>query len=165
VIGVTRGLVMGGAAVLIWSVAGSQVQSHARLPLSAVVPRAVISLPFGCTTFELEPYDPFCPGRHIHTGVDLAAATGTAVYSATSGTVRVGFDPGGAGRYVVVSVDGHARVFYCHLSTVAVANGELVSAGKAVGAIGQTGLATGPHLHLEVQVDGSSVDPAAWLAH
>ena len=164
-IAVTRGLAMGGAAVLLWSAAGSQVQGHARLPLSGVVPRAVITLPFGCTNFELEPYDPFCPGRHIHTGVDLAAATGTAVYSATSGTVRVGFDPGGAGRYVVVSADGHARVFYCHLSTVAVANGEVVSAGKVVGAIGQTGLATGPHLHLEVQVDGSSVDPAAWLAH
>jgi murein DD-endopeptidase MepM/ murein hydrolase activator NlpD len=152
-------------AALVWSVAGSQVPSHARLPLSSVVRGAVISLPFGCTSFALEPYDPFCPGRHIHTGIDLAAATGTAVYSATTGTVRVGFDPNGAGRYVVVVVDAHARVFYCHLSAVAVANGEVVSAGKVVGAIGQTGLATGPHLHLEVQVDGRSVDPAGWLAH
>ena len=161
----TRAAAMGGAAVLLWSVAGSQVPSHARLPLSGVVPRAVISLPFGCTTFELEPYDPFCPGRHVHTGVDLAAATGTPVYSATSGTARVGFDPHGAGSYVVVSVDGRTRVFYCHLSTIAVATGEVVSAGEVVGAIGQTGLATGPHLHLEVQVDGRSIDPAAWLAH
>jgi murein DD-endopeptidase MepM/ murein hydrolase activator NlpD len=152
-------------AALVWSVAGSQVPSHARLPLSSVVRGAVISLPFGCTSFALEPYDPFCPGRHIHTGIDLAAATGTAVYSATTGTVRVGFDPNGAGRYVVVVVDAHARVFYCHLSAVAVANGEVVSAGNVVGAIGQTGLATGPHLHLEVQVDGRSVDPAGWLAH
>jgi murein DD-endopeptidase MepM/ murein hydrolase activator NlpD len=66
---------------------------------------------------------------------------------------------------VVVTVDSHARVFYCHLSTVAVANGESVTAAKMVGEIGQTGLATGPHLHLEVQIDGRSVDPAAWLAH
>jgi murein DD-endopeptidase MepM/ murein hydrolase activator NlpD len=165
VIGVSRAAAVCGAAVLLWSAAGSQVQSHARLPLSGVVPRAVISLPFGCTSFELEPYDPFCPGRHIHTGIDLAAVTGTAVYSATPGTARVGFDPNGAGRYVVVTVDAHARVFYCHLATVAVANGEAVSAGKVVGAIGQTGLATGPHLHLEVQLDGRSVDPAAWLVH
>ena len=164
-ISVSRAAIVCGVAALLWSVAGSQVPSHARLPLSSVVRGALISLPFGCTSFALEPYDPFCPGRHIHTGVDLAAATGTAVYSATAGTARVGFDPNGAGRYVVVIVDAHARVFYCHLSAVAVANGEVVSVGKVVGAIGQTGLATGPHLHLEVQVDGRSVDPAAWLAH
>ena len=164
-IGLSRVAAMGGTAVLLWSVSGSQLPSHARLPLSGVVPRGVISLPFGCTSFELEPYDPFCPERHVHTGVDLAAATGTPVYSATPGTARVGFDPNGAGRFVVVSVDGHARVFYCHLSTIAIANGALVRAGEVVGAIGQTGLATGPHLHLEVQVDGRSVDPAAWLAH
>ena len=109
-IGVSRAAVVGGVAALLWSVAGSQVPSHARLPLSSVVRGAVISLPFGCTSFVLEPYDPFCPGRHIHTGIDLAAATGTAVYSATAGTARVGFDPNGAGRYVVVTVDAHARV-------------------------------------------------------
>jgi len=165
VIGLSRLAAMCGAATLLWVAAGSQIPSHARLPLSGVVPRAVISLPFGCTSFELEPYDPFCPGRHIHTGVDLAAATGTAVYSATPGTVHIGFDPHGAGLYVVVTVDSHARVFYCHLSTVSVSNGESVTAAKVVGAIGQTGLATGPHLHLEVQIDGRSVDPAAWLAH
>jgi murein DD-endopeptidase MepM/ murein hydrolase activator NlpD len=165
VIGVSRVAAVCGAAALLWTAAGAQLPSHARLPVSGVVGGAVVSLPFGCTSFELEPYDPFCPGRHIHTGIDLAAATGTAVYSATPGTAHVGFDPNGAGRYVIVTVDAHARVFYCHLSTVAVANGEAVSAGKVVGAIGQTGLATGPHLHLEVQVDGRSVDPAAWLAH
>ncbi len=164
-ISLSRLAAMCGAATLLWVAAGSQIPSHARLPLSGVVPRAVISLPFGCTSFQLEPYDPFCPGRHIHTGVDLAAPTGTAVYSATPGTVRVGFDPNGAGRYVVVTADAHARIFYCHLSAVTVATGEVVSAGKVVGAIGQTGLATGPHLHLEVQIDGRSTDPAAWLAH
>jgi murein DD-endopeptidase MepM/ murein hydrolase activator NlpD len=165
VIGVTRVAAVAGTAALLWSAAGSQVQSHARLPLSAVVRGAVISLPFGCTSFELEPYAPFCPGKHIHTGVDLAAANGVAVYSATPGIARVGFDPNGAGLYVVVTIDAHARVFYCHLSTVAVRNGEAVVAGKVVGAIGQTGLATGPHLHFEVQVDGRSVDPASWLGH
>jgi murein DD-endopeptidase MepM/ murein hydrolase activator NlpD len=77
----------------------------------------------------------------------------------------VGFDPNGAGSYIVVTVDSHARVFYCHLSTVSVANGEAVAAGKVLGAVGETGLATGPHLHLEVQLDGRSVDPVAWLGH
>ena len=125
---------------------------------------AVISQPFGCTSLELEPYDPFCPGRHVHTGVDLAASLGTAVHSATPGTAHLGFDPDGAGQYVVVTVDAHVRVFYCHLSSFGVVNGQAVSAGEVIGALGQSGKATGPHVHLEIQVDSTSVDPVVWLA-
>jgi murein DD-endopeptidase MepM/ murein hydrolase activator NlpD len=124
----------------------------------------VITQPFGCTSFELEPYDPFCPGRHLHTGIDLAAAMGTPVHSATGGTARVGFDPDGAGLYVVVAVDSHVRVFYCHLSSVAVVHGKAVIAGDVIGALGSSGNSTGPHVHFEIQRDGTSIDPAAWLA-
>lgn len=154
---------MVGAAVMVWLVVASEVPGHTRLPIAAVVPGAVVSQPFGCTTLDLEPYAPFCPSRHVHTGIDLAAPLGKPVFAATGGTVRVGFDPNGAGLYVLVVVDAHARVFYCHLSTVSVATGQVLSAGQVVGAIGQSGLATGPHLHFEVQVDGRSIDPVAWL--
>jgi murein DD-endopeptidase MepM/ murein hydrolase activator NlpD len=156
------GLVAAGG--IVWVVVASEVPGHTRLPIAGVVPGAVVSLPFGCTSFDLEPYDPFCPGRHIHTGIDLAAPTGTAVIAAAAGVARVGFDPNGAGLYVLVIVDAHARVFYCHLSSVSVADRQAVSAGQVVGAVGQSGRATGPHLHFEVQVDGGSVDPVAWLA-
>jgi murein DD-endopeptidase MepM/ murein hydrolase activator NlpD len=64
----------------------------------------------------------------------------------------------------MVSVDSHVRVFYCHLSSVAVANGTAVSAGDVIGALGSSGNSTGPHLHFEIQRNGSSIDPAAWLA-
>jgi murein DD-endopeptidase MepM/ murein hydrolase activator NlpD len=152
-----------GAAALIWLVAGSRVQSHERLPLSAIVPGAVMTQPFGCTTFELEPFDPFCPGRHIHTGIDLAAPEGTPVYAAAGGTAHVGFDPRGAGLFVLVAVDQHVRVLYCHLSAALVLNGGAVATGQAIGAVGTTGNSTGSHLHFEVQIDGRSVDPAVWL--
>lgn len=152
-----------GAAV-VWVVVAAQIPSHARLPLAGVVVGAVITQPFGCTSLDLEPYDPFCPGRHIHTGIDLAAPMGTAVHSASAGTARVGFDPAAAGQYVVVTVDAHVRVFYCHLSTVGVVNGQAVTSGLVIGALGQSGKATGPHLHFEVQQDGSSIDPVQWLA-
>jgi murein DD-endopeptidase MepM/ murein hydrolase activator NlpD len=152
------------AAGVVWVVVASQVPGHTRLPLAGIVPGAVVSQPFGCTSLELEPYDPFCPGRHIHTGIDLAAPIGTAVLAAVAGTARVGFDSNGAGLYVLVTVDAHARVFYCHLSAVSVADRSAVSAGQVIGAIGSTGRATGPHLHFEVQVDGSAIDPVAWLA-
>ena len=61
------------AAALIWTVAASRVTDQRRLPLMAIVPGAVETLPFGCTSFVLEPFDPFCPGKHVHTGIDLAA--------------------------------------------------------------------------------------------
>ncbi|HWO91627.1 MAG TPA: hypothetical protein VNP53_06610, partial [Methylomirabilota bacterium] len=103
------------AAVLVWTVAGSRVAGQARLPLAAIVPGAVETLPFGCTSFDLEPFDPFCPGLHIHTGVDLAAPAGTSVFAAAEGIARAGFDPERAGIFVVVSVDPHVRLLYCHL--------------------------------------------------
>ena len=149
---------------VVWVIGASQIPTHQRLPVAGVVAGAVISQPFGCTSFELEPYDPFCPGRHIHTGIDLAAPIGTEVHSASPGVAHVGFDPNGAGNFVMVVVDVHVRVFYCHLSAIGVASGQAVVAGQVIGALGQSGLATGPHVHFEVQVDGTSVDPVAWLA-
>jgi murein DD-endopeptidase MepM/ murein hydrolase activator NlpD len=152
------------AAALLWIVGASRVPSHEKLALTSIVRGAVMTQPFGCSKLLLEPLDPHCPSRHVHTGVDLAAPDGTAVRAAAGGTARVGFDPSGAGLYVAVVVDGHVRVLYCHLSAALVAGAERVVTGQVIGQVGATGLATGPHLHFEVQVDGRAVDPVVWLA-
>jgi murein DD-endopeptidase MepM/ murein hydrolase activator NlpD len=152
------------AATLIWIVGASRVPSHDKLALSAIVPGAVMTQPFGCSNLLLEPFDPYCPSRHIHTGVDLAAREGTAVRAAAGETVSVRFDPSGCGLYVIVLVDRHVRVLYCHLSAAVVAASERVVTGQVIGKVGSTGLSTGAHLHFEVQVDGRAVDPVAWLA-
>jgi murein DD-endopeptidase MepM/ murein hydrolase activator NlpD len=151
-------------AAVVWTVAGSRVAGYQRLPLTSIVPGAIETLPFGCTPLALEPFDPFCPGFHIHTGVDLAAPSGTHVHAAAMGITFAGFDPGGAGVYVVEVVDQHVRVLYCYLLRVHVAARSQVAAGDVVGDVGATGLATGAHLHFEVQVDGRAVDPVQWLA-
>jgi murein DD-endopeptidase MepM/ murein hydrolase activator NlpD len=65
---------------------------------------------------------------------------------------------------VVVMPDAHTRIYYCHLSEFRVQPGASVSPDRVIGLVGATGLATGPHVHFEVQVDGTSVDPVAWLA-
>ena len=66
------------AVASVWIVGASHVASSERLALSAIVPGAVMTQPFGCSTLVLEPFDPYCPSHHIHTGVDLAAPQGTA---------------------------------------------------------------------------------------
>jgi murein DD-endopeptidase MepM/ murein hydrolase activator NlpD len=155
---------IGVAALLVWTLAAGRVAGEQRLPLTSIVPGAVESLPFGCTSLDLEPFDPQCPGFHIHTGVDLAAPAGTAVHAASGGIAHVGFDPGGAGIYVAVAFGQHVRVLYCHLSSVHVVAGESVTPGQVIGEVGATGLATGAHLHFEVQLDGRAIDPLSWLA-
>ena len=152
------------AGVAVWLVAATQVPAHIRLPVGAVVAGAVVTQPFGCTTLELEPFDPWCPSHHIHTGIDLAAPRGTAVYSATEGTVVTGFDARGAGNFVKVLVDEHVRILYCHLMEFRVRTGDTVTPGRLVGLVGATGLATGPHVHLQVDIDGEPVDPTSFLA-
>ncbi|HET9780622.1 MAG TPA: M23 family metallopeptidase [Candidatus Dormibacteraeota bacterium] len=159
-----RVLGLAGLALATWLVAATQVPTHVRLPVAAVVAGATVTQGFGCTTLELEPFDPNCPSRHFHTGIDLAAPEGNDVYSATDGTVTTGYEPLGAGNFVAVRVDSHVRIVYCHLSAFRVTAGQTVSAGQLIGLVGSTGLATGPHVHLQVDVDGFPVDPATFLA-
>jgi murein DD-endopeptidase MepM/ murein hydrolase activator NlpD len=154
---------LAAAAVAMFLVGATQVPTHVRLPITSVVAGAVVTQPFGCTDLVLEPFDLSCPSHHIHTGVDLAAPSGSAVRSATAGTAITGFDPDGAGNFVLVVVDSRVRVLYCHLSAFAVRSWDAVSPGQVIGFVGATGLATGPHVHLQVDVAGAPVDPARFL--
>jgi murein DD-endopeptidase MepM/ murein hydrolase activator NlpD len=158
-----RLLAVVAGTLVVWLVTATQVPSRAHLPLEAVVVGAVVSQAFGCTSLELEPFDALCPWHHIHTGVDLAASIGTEVHSATAGSAITGYDPSGAGNYVVVIVDPHVRILYCHLAAFRVRSGDAVTPGDVIGLVGETGLATGPHVHLQIDIDGSAVDPASWL--
>ncbi len=159
-----RPLVMIASGVVLMLVAATQVPSHLRLPVSAVVLGARVTQPFGCTNLLLEPFDRDCPTHHIHTGIDLAAPLGSAVYSATAGRVIAGYDPDGAGDYVKVVLDNHTWVLYGHLSAFRAMSGDLVTPGQLIGLVGATGLATGPHVHLQVDIDRLPVDPAWFLS-
>ncbi|HEX9099498.1 MAG TPA: M23 family metallopeptidase [Candidatus Dormibacteraeota bacterium] len=159
-----RVVAIGVAAIVVWTLAAAKVASEQRLPLTSIVPGAVETLPFGCTSLVLEPFDSTCPGFHFHSGVDLAAPAGTAVHAASPGIAHAGFDPGGAGIFVAVAVGQHVRLLYCHLSRAEVVAGESVTPGQVIGEVGATGLATGAHLHFEVQLDGRAIDPVSWLA-
>lgn len=158
-----RTFALAAGSIALFLIGSTQVPAQVRLPVAAVVSGAVMTQPFGCTTLELEPFDPSCPSHHFHTGIDLAAPLGTEVRSATSGVVLTGHDDLGAGNFVAVTVDARVRVLYCHLSSFAVRTGDAVSPGQVIGYVGATGLATGPHVHLQVNVAGVPVDPTAFL--
>jgi peptidoglycan hydrolase-like protein with peptidoglycan-binding domain len=113
------------------------------------------------------PYtDGFGPrGNRFHTGVDYPAAVGTPVGAAASGRVSwAGNLGGGWGIVVTIQHPDHVATMYAHLSKAVVSVGERVTVGERIGLVGQTGDATGPHVHFEVRLRGASVDPVTGLS-
>ncbi|WP_049774421.1 MULTISPECIES: M23 family metallopeptidase [unclassified Nocardioides] len=100
----------------------------------------------------------------VHTGVDLAAPTGTVTGAVGAGVITfVGYDGAYGNKVVVTHADG-TETWYAHLDTITVAVGQEVAAGQQIGTVGATGNVTGPHLHLEVRPDGQDpVDPVPVL--
>ncbi|GAB2582816.1 M23 family metallopeptidase [Streptomyces capparidis] len=97
-----------------------------------------------------------------HTGTDFAAPSGTAVRAAGAGEITSAGWAGAYGYRVIVTHEDGTQTWYCHLSSMVQTSGT-VAAGDTIGRVGATGNVTGPHLHFEVHVGGSPVDPAAWL--
>ncbi|MER5867455.1 M23 family metallopeptidase [Kitasatospora sp. NPDC002040] len=100
---------------------------------------------------------------HLHTGLDFAAPTGTPVTAVGAGTVTSAGWSGAYGYRVIETLSDGTEIWYCHLSSIATASGE-VAPGTVLGKVGATGNVTGPHLHLEVRPGGATpVDPLDWL--
>ena len=102
-----------------------------------------------------------------HPGIDLAAPKGTPIHAAAAGTViasgELAENNGRYGTSVIVET-GARQTLYAHLNSVAVKAGDRVAAGQVIGAVGESGFATGPHLHFEVRQDNRTIDPATVLA-
>ena len=120
---------------------------------------AVLSQPFGCTAYVFELPEPACPGRHWHSGVDLAAPAGARVVATLPGRVAVVVSAFGYGVHVLIDHGAGLSSLYGHLSEVVVPDGAVVDAGTPIGSVGSTGNSTGPHLHFEVRRDGIAEDP------
>ncbi|GGU66813.1 M23 family metallopeptidase [Streptomyces lavendofoliae] len=99
-----------------------------------------------------------------HTGLDLAAPTGTPAKAVHGGTVKSAGWSGSYGYRIVLELEDGTEVWYCHLSSMTVGAGQTVGTGETIGRVGATGNVTGPHLHLEVHTaGGEGIDPLAWL--
>lgn len=131
--------------------------AQARLPTLLPVHYTYMSSPFG---WRRNPVT----GRHsMHDGIDLAAPKGTPIKAASGGIVVKAGRESGYGKMVEISHGNGLDTVYAHASKLKVKVGQLVKKGQVVALVGQTGRATGPHLHFEVRMAGHPLDPTLFL--
>lgn len=99
----------------------------------------------------------------MHEGIDISVAEGTPLRAAKAGNVVIAAYTGGYGNYTCIDHGGGLSSCYAHQSSYAVSPGDSVSQGEVIGYSGNTGSSTGPHLHFEIRVNGSAVDPLGYL--
>ena len=99
----------------------------------------------------------------VHTGVDIAASSGTGIRTISAGTVVYSAYKGSYGNLIIIDHGNGVQSYYAHCSALYVSAGQAVGAGTVIGAVGSTGNSTGPHLHLEIRVNGTPVNPQNYL--
>ena len=140
----------------------------AALPVQAARSRPQYCFPLDTTVWRIsDAYgartDPFTGKAAFHQGLDLACAAGTAVQAVQGGVVTAAaYSPSYGNHLRILHPDG-CETRYAHLQYLYVRPGEVVQAGQILGTAGQTGRATGAHLHLELWQYGSACDPAVLL--
>jgi murein DD-endopeptidase MepM/ murein hydrolase activator NlpD len=136
--------------------------------LACPVPGAYVTQPWGPSDLLGEPA--MLGYAHFHTGVDLGAAQGTPIRAAEPGQVvqAAGQTNGlgmlvGYGNLVRIQANSGRIDYYGHMTAFAVGRGDVVQAGQVIGYVGSTGYSTGPHLHFEVRVGGTPVNPEPYM--
>ena len=107
--------------------------------------------------------DPKGAGNRMHEGTDMAGAYGTPVYSTADGSVTFAGWHAGYGRHIKIQHANGIMTTYSHLSQIRVEVGQRVSRGDRIGDMGNSGRSTGTHLHYEVRIGGSPVNPMTFI--
>ncbi len=98
-----------------------------------------------------------------HTGLDISAASGTPIKAAAAGTVSFAGYKGSFGNMLAINHGNGVQTYYCHCSKLYASVGQSVAQGETVAAVGSTGNSTGPHLHLEVRINGTPYNPQNYV--
>jgi murein DD-endopeptidase MepM/ murein hydrolase activator NlpD len=125
--------------------------------LAVPIPGAPITSGFGPRVH------PIYGDVRMHTGIDFGASAGTPIRAAANGVVVSAGPLGGYGNATVIDHGNGLATLYGHQSRIAVSPGQRITRGQVIGYVGCTGLCTGPHLHFEVRVQGTPVDPMRYL--
>ena len=99
-----------------------------------------------------------------HGGLDIGAGMGASIVAAGAGDVIYSGANGGYGNCVMIDHGNGVVTVYAHMSSIGVSYGQYVTAGQYVGAVGSTGVSTGPHCHFEIRINGAQTDPAAYFS-
>ena len=126
------------------------------LPISAPV-EGVVTSGFGMRNH------PILRGRRAHKGLDIAAPTGTEIFAPGAGVVTFSGRKGGYGNTIIVDHGYGYSTLYAHCSRLLVDEGATLSRGDVIALVGSTGRSTGPHLHYEVRINGSHMNPTAFI--
>lgn len=116
-----------------------------------------LSSPYGFRTH------PISGEYKLHNGVDYAASEGTIIYAPASGVVSAVGSDGSSGNWLKIDHGDGYETAYAHLLSYIAGRGDQVAAGEPIAEVGETGGATGPHLHFILRKDGSSTDPEPFI--
>ena len=98
-----------------------------------------------------------------HTGLDISTSTGTGIRPVAAGTVVYAGYRGSYGNLLIIDHGNGVQSYYAHCNALYVSNGQQVGAGSTIAAVGSTGNSTGPHLHLEIRINGTPVNPQNYI--
>jgi murein DD-endopeptidase MepM/ murein hydrolase activator NlpD len=120
-----------------------------------------IPVKFGKMTsrYSIRRFHPVSKRYKAHTGIDYGAPTGTPIFATANGRVTFAGWKGGYGKLIIVKHPNGYQTYYGHCSRLLKKPGQLVEQGEVVARVGQTGVATGPHVHYEVRVNGTPMNP------
>lgn len=145
----------------------NSVGHSTKYPMIWSAQKGILSQGFGPTDWTAEP--PGFGAAHFHAGIDVANSAGTPILAADDGVVAaaetstLGDQIIGYGRHVIIAHHNGVMTLYGHLDGYFVKPGDRVTQGQTIGVMGSTGMSTGPHLHFEVRVNGTPVDPQPYL--
>ncbi len=106
---------------------------------------------------------PYSLGEYAHSGIDIIADKGTKVLAVADGKVTKAEFGSAYGYHIVIEHTDGYETLYAHLQEIKVSVGDTITAGDEIGTVGATGMATGPHLHLELRCNGESINPLEYI--
>jgi murein DD-endopeptidase MepM/ murein hydrolase activator NlpD len=128
-------------------------------PLRKMFIRVPVKFGHQTSSYSIRRFHPISKRYKRHTGIDYGAPQGTPIFATAGGTVEFAGWRTGYGKLVILRHPNGYRTYYGHCSRLLVAKGAYVKQGQTIAEVGQTGQATGPHVHYEVRIKGTPVDP------